>query len=226
MEHQLCVLLYSKYSPNSKKIMETIRLSPVDIMATAKISLLCVDNEDVRSKVIKSSKLNVKSVPCILIVFPDGGVEKYEGTTAFEWVDEIINKYSPPVLAEPIRQEPVYHEPIRQEPVYQEPVQTMETKRPAKKSRTRQAPPPEPIDEFTSISDLDEDNDSDSESDYKQPPKPLRNGSGNYDYDSGFGKPMSPPKPTVSTAKNIMATALAMQKSREIVNPKKPKHLL
>jgi hypothetical protein len=205
MEHQLCVLLYSKYSPNSDKLRELISLAPVDIMSVAQIKLLCIDNEDIRDKIVKSTKLNIQSVPCVLIVFPDGGVEKYEGITAFKWMDEIIYKHTPT--------KPVYTKPI------QPMVESLKRKRKDRKSN---------VEEFTSISDLDDEpediyDDIDQESDTDVKPKSKPVNSRNYESESDFGEPLEESKPVLSKSTNIMATALAMQKSRESVNKIKPK---
>jgi hypothetical protein len=220
MEHQLCVLLYSKYSPNSDKLMEIISVAPVNIMYVAQIKLLCIDNEDIRTKIIKSSKINIQSVPCVLIVFPDGGVEKYEGITAFKWMDEIISKHTPT--------QPVYKEPIEQVVETVKPLVVDNRKRKAHKtSRKTSRKSKSDIEEFTSISDLDDEHvdnydDSDQESDTNIKPKSTGSHSANYELDSDFEE-VKEPKPKVSKSTNIMAVAMAMQKNRESGNNIKPK---
>ena len=43
-----------------------------------------------------AENFDVSTVPCILIIFPDGGVEKYEGPHAFRWVEEMASRFAPP----------------------------------------------------------------------------------------------------------------------------------
>ena len=94
MSIKFTILLYSKYSPASKKIMKIIDDSTVDFTKYTKIASVCIDNEDIRQQII-NSKIDILYVPCILIVYEDGGIEKYEGEDAFKWVEDIIQKYSP-----------------------------------------------------------------------------------------------------------------------------------
>jgi len=96
MEHHLCVLLYSKYSPMSKQLMTALEASPVNLTATVGLKPVCIDNEEVRERILKANKIDVSSVPCVLIVYRTGGVEKYEGQGAFQWIEETVRKYIPP----------------------------------------------------------------------------------------------------------------------------------
>lgn len=99
------VLLYSKYSPNSKILMDTVRTSGIDF-----IFPLCVDNPDVRKR-IKNSRFSISSVPCLLVVYPTGSVEKYEGNTAHSWMDSLLTRLrSPPQKAVSFKQPPVEFE--------------------------------------------------------------------------------------------------------------------
>ena len=95
MERQLSVLLYSNYSPHSKKLMNIIESSP-DFIQLTNLQYLCVDNSRVRERIEKSNNMRVDTVPCILLVYSDGGIEKYDGSHAFRWVEEIITKYVTP----------------------------------------------------------------------------------------------------------------------------------
>jgi len=98
MEQNFSVLLYSKYSDTSKQIMNTMNLSGVDFF---KIGLqnLCIDNKEIRNRIIQNKQINITSVPCILVVFSDGIIEKYEGVHCFKWIDEIISSFKPDQLS-------------------------------------------------------------------------------------------------------------------------------
>lgn len=96
MEPQLSVLLYSKYSPLSKKLMGLIQSSQVDFSHLFSLQTLCVDNEQIRNRIQKNDQLDITSVPCILLIYPDGGIEKYDQGHEFEWVEQMIKKFAPP----------------------------------------------------------------------------------------------------------------------------------
>ena len=84
------VLIYSKYSPLSKELFDKINKSPISF---SYLQLLCVDNKKIRDRVKENNQLNIRGLPTILLVFPDGRVEKYEGSIAIDWIDQIINNF-------------------------------------------------------------------------------------------------------------------------------------
>jgi hypothetical protein len=96
MESKLSVLLYSKYSSLSTTLMNSIEKSGINFTNQFSLQSLCIDNEKVRSRIINDTQLDVSTVPCLLIVFPDGGIEKYDGARVFEWFDGVIRQFSPP----------------------------------------------------------------------------------------------------------------------------------
>ena len=93
MESNFSVLLYSKYSANSKQLMDVMNSSKIDFLKSTGLQNLCVDNEEVRNRIIQNKQINITSVPCILVIFPDGIIEKYEGLHTFKWVEEIISSF-------------------------------------------------------------------------------------------------------------------------------------
>ena len=120
-----CVLIYSNYSKNSKKIMEILKSSPVDLTTNEdiKLNLLCIDNETVRKKILNSTKLSIEKVPCVLVVHADGGVEKYDGVNAFNFIEEIIGKLKTVSIQNNLQynQQPQFQQPPIQQPQFQQP---------------------------------------------------------------------------------------------------------
>lgn len=96
MDPQLSVLMYSKYSATSKKLMDFIQSSGVDFTTILSLQLVCIDNDEIRNRILQNDQIDITSVPCLLIIYPDGGIEKYDGPRIFEWTEEIIRKYAPP----------------------------------------------------------------------------------------------------------------------------------
>lgn len=112
MEPQSSVLLYSKYSSASKKLMDFIRSSGVDFTSLMSLQPVCIDNEEIRKRILKNEQIDITSVPCVLIIYPDGGIEKYDGAHVFTWSEEIIRQYAPPPPPRP--QPPQHPQPIQE----------------------------------------------------------------------------------------------------------------
>lgn len=76
----IAICLYSKYSQRCKEFMD-------DVPEELGIQMLCIDNKDVRAKVLKDENgYHIKTVPCMFVFFQNGRLEKYEGSDAFVWL--------------------------------------------------------------------------------------------------------------------------------------------
>ena len=95
MDPQTSVLLYSKYSPSCQNLMELMESSNVNFKNIISLQTLCVDNEKVRERIKQNRQFDITSVPCILLIYPDGGIEKYDGINHIQWVNQMITKHSP-----------------------------------------------------------------------------------------------------------------------------------
>lgn len=214
MQHQLCVLLYSKYSPQSQKLVTALQGAPVDLGAAMGLTLVCIDNEDIRAKIQRATSVEVTSVPTILLVYQDGGVEKYEGNRAFLWAQQIIQQLAPPPQPSPPPPPPVPAPPAPSP-------KTQDT--PEEEDELRQKPEPvkkktsKPSKKITNIVDLDSESEDDTE--IKPPPVGIRQGAGNYELSQSFGQRQEPNRDssshTSSGSSDLMAMAQAMQKERE-----------
>jgi len=223
---RMCVLLYSKYSPMSTKLMTALSECPIDLEATVGLNTVCIDNQDVRKRLLKNGKIEISVVPCILIVYRSGGVEKYEGDAAFQWIDESVSKYSKRVPD----QESLPVEPTPQPQVHIAP-------QPQKKE-VRNKHPPVIIEQEYDENDEDEDEDEDEDVEYipvPQPPrktKPVRKTKKETTSveDLGFEPyeekefPVAEDKVKNSIKGNdLLSAAAAMQKERDAGEPKTKK---
>jgi hypothetical protein len=77
------------------------------------VHTLCIDNKKVRDHVRSSKKVVVDNVPCILAVYEDGYIEKYEGERAMQFTKGLVEKYRP---SEPSPSEPSPSKPSPSEP--------------------------------------------------------------------------------------------------------------
>lgn len=94
---QSIIYLYSKYSAYCTSFNELISNSGIDYIIP-----VCIDNKDVRIKILSNNTLAINLVPCILFVYPNGSIEKYEGDSAFLWINDLISKSQPVVQNQPV----------------------------------------------------------------------------------------------------------------------------
>lgn len=85
----MIVLLYSKYSTNCQRLIERIQSNRVQI---PNLQTLCIDNKNIRKRIQAEKVIGISVVPCILSVFENGTVEKYEGDHSFQFVEQFIPK--------------------------------------------------------------------------------------------------------------------------------------
>ena len=78
------IVLYSKYSPQCKRILDIYDGS------YSYIKLVCIDNSVIRAKLTDSKILGIQTVPCVLFVYPGGRIEKFEGPDVTDWILEQI----------------------------------------------------------------------------------------------------------------------------------------
>ena len=129
-ENVIC--LYSKFSNSSKSFVESSQSLP--------IQFVCIDNKKVRNRIMSDPKLQITFVPCVLSLFSDGRLEKYEGKDAFDWLDNIkqemqsnnvstpniSNETAPPVQ---VAKSTAIPQPVQEtKPVATQPVQETKTK--------------------------------------------------------------------------------------------------
>lgn len=88
MEPQYAIYLYSKFSSSCKRFLNLLQECNTDLGLTA----LCIDNSQIRERIQRSQNISINQVPCILLIFPDGVVEKYEGPHAFRWGDGMLSR--------------------------------------------------------------------------------------------------------------------------------------
>jgi len=79
----VAVCLYSKYSQRCKEFLD-------DLQPQLGVQMLCIDNEEVRHAILKDNHgYHIKTVPCVFLFYPNGRLEKYEGSDAFTWLRKV-----------------------------------------------------------------------------------------------------------------------------------------
>ena len=140
MEPQLSLLLYRKFSPLCKKLFGIVQSYNIDF-SNLSLQMLCVDNEHIRKRIQSDKQINITSVPSILIIFPDGGIEKYEGEKVFEWIEQSILRLPQINIQQnhnkPLQSERDYEEPERKRDMMQE---SKRIKEPESQSATSRKP--------------------------------------------------------------------------------------
>jgi hypothetical protein len=193
MEPNYSVILFSKYSRNSQNIFEMLNNSNINPVQY-NLQFLCIDNEKVRYRIKNNKKLDIHSVPCLLTIFSNGTVEKYEGQQCMDWIENFITTYGKPV--ETPRQEisVQYSDPpvqttivteqkqVRENPPqYRQNITSDETEQETSEQRVKQSvripknmrPINQNKNSITSINDLPLEEDSSNER-HRNPPKTRR----------------------------------------------------
>lgn len=80
------VLFWSKYSNNCKKLLSLMNEHNFNI------ENVCVDNKDIRNRILNDKRINLSKVPTILTLHDTGVIEKYEGEKAFALFHEAFNR--------------------------------------------------------------------------------------------------------------------------------------
>ena len=202
MDYQVAILLYSNYSNCSKELLTNLKTIPLDML---KIQTICVDNEHVRKRIIKSKTISITTIPALLLVYNNGGVEKYDGQNMFNLIEVLIQKYLPP--------------PPPPEPQ----VPPTEPKAPQKPKSKKKVVLPDPKVLETTLEDLDSDEEDEDDEHYiERPPAMIRNGPGGYDVDKEFSQEDDDNRKNLDNhiSKNnkgasLMAAAMAMQNERD-----------
>ena len=123
IENYYTVLLYSKYSEFSKNLIKQIENSSFDFVNKKNLSTVCIDNDEIRSRILASNNMDIKNVPCILIIYEDGVVEKYEGDDAFKWVeDSILKNQEQSPITQPMGQQLMGQQQMGQQQMGQQPM--------------------------------------------------------------------------------------------------------
>ncbi len=94
------ILIYSQYSKESMKLFQVFKKYNID---TSNMSLLKVDNEVIREKILADQRLNIRYVPTLIFVKDPkkGVIEKYVG---FDKISQLIEIPAQP--PQPVQQPP------------------------------------------------------------------------------------------------------------------------
>jgi hypothetical protein len=208
------VVLFSKYSNASKKFMDTINNGNLN----TNFNYLCVDNKDIRSRILSSTDIDIKNVPCLLIINEKtGSIDKYEGQDSFIWVNDIIQQRQKKIFEEQIKhQQQQMQQQIQQQMILQtkEIQQKLadrdidESLKPIKKIKSSK--------KKTLIDDIDESLEDESvfieDIENNDEGGEINLESSYRDYSGGSG----PKRADNKKRENLLSTAMQMQKLREI----------
>jgi hypothetical protein len=208
------VVLFSKYSNACKKFMDTINNSKLNM----NFNYLCIDNKDIRNRIVTSSEIDIKNVPCLLVINEQSGsIDKYEGQDSFIWINDIIQQRQKQLLEEQIKQQSLMQQQMQQQLIMQkkEIQQKLaerdidESVKPIKKLKSSKKKT------LTLIDDIDENLEDESMMNDNEEFEPMETEikleSSYRDYGGGSGK-----KAENKKRENLLSTAMQMQKSREI----------
>lgn len=105
----VAVCLYSKYSQRCKEFLD-------DLHPSMGVQMLCIDNETVRKSILQDQHgYNIKTVPCVFLFYPNGRLEKYEGSDAFTWLRKMLDILESQRQPQP-QQTTMIAPPVQQQP--------------------------------------------------------------------------------------------------------------
>ncbi len=129
------ICLYSKFSPNCK------RFSSVAGPKIPIIKFVCIDNEKVRQKILSNLSIQIQIVPCILLIYSNGVIEKFDGENAFRWAAGIMQKMDRSQVQEQFQPQSPQENSVQQVPPQQPQVPPQQPQVPPQQS---QVPPQQP----------------------------------------------------------------------------------
>jgi hypothetical protein len=222
------VVLFSKYSNACKKFADTVNNGNLNL----NFNYLCVDNKDVRNRILSSTDIEINQVPCLLVINEkSGSIDKYEGQDSFIWINDIIQQKQKKLLEEQMRQQAMIQQQMQQQKEIQQKLAEREVDQSVKPIKKMKASSSK---KKTMIEDIDEnledesilfgDNDGEDEiidGDEDDMPQQVQLQPSYRDYGGGSG---GGKRADNKKRENLLTAAMQMQKSREIedksLNPK------
>jgi len=216
------VVLFSKYSNACKKFMDTVNNGNLNL----NFNYLCVDNKDIKNRIVSSAEIDIKQVPCLLVINEQtGSIDKYEGQDSFIWINDIIQQRQKQLLEEQIKQQALIQQQMQQQmmmqknEIHQKFVERDidESVKPIKKLKSSTK-------KKTMIEDIDENLEDESIlfEDIEEEGEQIKLQTSYRDYGGGGGNGK---RADNKKRENLLSTAMQMQKSREIedksLNPNK-----
>jgi hypothetical protein len=214
---QNVICLYSKFSNSSKEFVDSSNNLP--------INFVCIDNKEVRNRVISDSKLKITFVPCILSVFSDGRLEKFEGVDAFKWLENVklqATQQPAQTTQQPAQTTQQPAQTTQQQPVQttqQQPAQT--TQQPSEKNNEfsqHDFHSQQMRDKHSKITELDFEQETEGEPQVSSGMKNSLN-----DKENLMIKSINKISTKNSGKKDVMAAAREMEKMREQEESQKPR---
>ncbi len=207
------VVIYSKYSQHSKRLIDKIENAPINLFQVMDLIPLCIDNESVRDRIQSDPTANLSVVPSILVVYPDGGVEKYEGDHSFSWIDSAIRARMP---VQTMPQQVDYSEPIQPARQPQQPIQKQKPKKrpPIPPPKTPVHTPIEELEEPEDIPEIEEEFEEEELKEIARPPVTIRTGANNFE-ELDFPTPDEPVRAIKTSGLSLTEKAAMMQHGRE-----------
>jgi len=92
MQNTVNVLYYSNYSPSSTALFNMIKENNVNIADLFYIKLINVDCSTIRLKLLKTKKIKMDKVPCLLCVDNMGNIKQYHDKELFDLFRTIIKE--------------------------------------------------------------------------------------------------------------------------------------
>ena len=191
--NQNFVILFSKYSPVCKKFVDIIDNAKLNI----NFNLLCIDNSNIRDRIKNSNDIDIKQVPCLLIL-SGKNIDKYDGQDCFIWINDIIIQQKNLLLQQ---QEQQMNQKLNNNNI-----QSIHEEEPVNEKQQQEQ------NTFTAIDDIDSTlEDENMIGDIK-----IESTYRDFDISGNSSSSSTKKRPDHAKRENLLSTAMQMQKSREL----------
>jgi len=87
MDRKCCVLLYSKYSPASKFLINYFKNLPIDFPTVVGLTMVNIDSLEIKNIIQQNG---IDYVPTILIEYYNGNKQKLSNEYIYKWIRQIM----------------------------------------------------------------------------------------------------------------------------------------
>ena len=224
---QFFVFIHSNFSEPSLKCQAIIKTLPAEL----NVNYLCVDNRETRAIIQNDPNLDIRLVPCLLIVNTEGQITKYEGKKCYEYLSQYripqktsehypIQQQQQPQTPPPIQQQ---QQTPQDKPQTQQAPQLKPKPKPQQQQQPPSPPPTSPAPPTQHIILDDNDDSFNNPPDLNQTSSILLSENDDDDEEEGgdnntlllqHQQHQQPVKPVNKGKPSLLAQATAMQKSR------------
>jgi hypothetical protein len=91
MQNSMNIIFYSNHSQSCQSFFNLLKKNNILLADLMFIKFICVDNIEIKKKLITSTNIKIDKVPTLLVINNDKSVSKFVDSNFFNWVKKVIN---------------------------------------------------------------------------------------------------------------------------------------